>query len=548
MLARTYLYWAFTLYCCSWWQLVTGVSVTKRIAESTRDVLLFQAIGDSPEAEAAAILNVIQAAQQFMALDRTYWMSTLRRLYIPNRTCYGLSSQLKNSLRVSLGIKLHCLEGVKVLEDSRIGLRTAAVEHVSEILYALRHTLEIPSGQGTATATDLPGSEIANMKARVLYLAYSDTTGVFPTPAFMSRWQSSDFKDPSVHRRTSWSLESSRRLRKEESFDLLLLSKTKGFTSVSDWHDLQIMAFKMNRRSLSGLQRWLSVFHSTYMDYADRAAYNMLEPRPALVEATVQCKRTIRIRYWTKSMVVPVTALTPNKIATTNTAMLRLVCNTAAATGGGGSGGHLKRRFGNPDESYDADVCYAAHYETSLAYRKRINTQTPSVSGMLVEVKDNEFDSKLPWGMEFGSLRYRLGNAKTGQPQPYCFEHSENRNKTLSPERPPSAYIYDNFDKKRRYRLPTASAIASDKDITTSSTKGVDSRSDTPKETNLSSKGKILVMSGVLGSTIPQSLYIHLHKQYYARRHGYKFLLQLSDKFTQYFPKGLWRVSCQSVR
>lgn len=49
-------------------------------------------------------------------------------------------------------------------------------------------------------------------------------------------------------------------------------------------------------------------------------------------------------------------------------------------------------------------------------------------------------------------------------------------------------------------------------------------------------------MSGVLGSTIPASLYVHLHKQYYAKRHGYKFLLQLSDKFVQYFPRALWQV------
>jgi hypothetical protein len=84
------------------------------------------------------------------------------------------------------------------------------------------------------------------------------------------------------------------------------------------------------------------------------------------------------------------------------------------------------------------------------------------------------------------------------------------------------AKIYDNFDKSRPYHKGPGPPPASP------------------------STGRIVVMSGVTGASIPGSLYIHLHKQYYARRHGYKFLLQLSDKFVNYFPQSLWRVRLMS--
>ena len=95
------------------------------------------------------------------------------------------------------------------------------------------------------------------------------------------------------------------------------------------------------------------------------------------------------------------------------------------------------------------------------------------------------------------------------------------RNRT-SPEyeRPPSAKIFHNFNHAKPYtytgsRSPPNRAPAG---------------------------GRVVVMSGVSANSIPSTLYMHLHKQYYARRHGYKFLLQLSDEFVPYWPKSLWVV------
>jgi len=376
--------------------LISGLHVV----EKNNDIILFHAIGDTVEAEVEAILNIIQAAQHFKKFDNEYWTSAQRRVYASSDACQDLSGQVKNSLRLSFGIELHCFV-VKRAADTRIGVRKPSMEHVTEVLYALEHTFSVP--------------EMATLNGRVLYLAYSDTTAVFPTPGFLPRWRSSNFREADAQTRANWSPETARAMGVKAQYDILLLGKNKGFTSVSDWHDLQTIVFKVNKQSLSGLRQWLEVFGEAYRDYAHRAAYNMLEPRPALVEASLQTRTSLRVRYWSEQQIVAVKTLTSTTVAESDGAMLRLVCNTR---------GHMLRRFDNSDEDYDVNVCFAVHYESSLHYRRRIDLATPSAVGMLVEVKEDEVATRLPWGMEYGSLRYRLGDASTGTPKPYCFARS----------------------------------------------------------------------------------------------------------------------------
>jgi hypothetical protein len=297
---------------------------------------------------------------------------------------------------MSLELELHCFE-VKSIKDTRIGTRRPSIEHASEILYSLRDAFAHPS--------------LAALNARVLFMAYSDMTGVFPTESFSSRWLAPEFKGM----RSSVSPHGSQAQRARADFDLLLLGKNKGFTAVSDWHDLQVMAFKVNPQSLPGLQKWVRIFHEEYMYYADRGAYNMVEPRPAVVEACIQTRGDVRVRYWTEDLITAIRSPRSSHSPAGGQALLRLVCST---------GGHSQPRFGNPDEQEDVQVCVAAHYTRSLDYRRSIQLKTPDIAGMLVEVRKEDFATKLPWGMEFGSLRYRLGDAATGRPGRYCFDHS----------------------------------------------------------------------------------------------------------------------------
>ena len=56
---------------------------------------------------------------------------------------------------------------------------------------------------------------------------------------------------------------------------------------------------------------------------------------------------------------------------------------------------------------------------------------------------------------------------------------------------------------------------------------------------------KILIFSGCSGSAqnLDTRLYINMHRMYYAKRHGYSFVHQLSNQFTSYFPHNTWEVN-----
>lgn len=80
------------------------------------------------------------------------------------------------------------------------------------------------------------------------------------------------------------------------STDLYLLGKNKRLTSISDWHDLMIVAFK---RTSPRFLSWYQSFEEVYRYYASkRLAFSMLEPRPAIAEASAIHNLKINIKYF----------------------------------------------------------------------------------------------------------------------------------------------------------------------------------------------------------------------------------------------------------
>ena len=79
-----------------------------------------------------------------------------------------------------------------------------------------------------------------------------------------------------------------------DELDVLLLEKTRGFRSMSTWHDLQVVALKLAPIStLKGQTqppavRWLQTLQEVYKRHSQGPVYETLEPRPAIQEATLQ--------------------------------------------------------------------------------------------------------------------------------------------------------------------------------------------------------------------------------------------------------------------
>jgi hypothetical protein len=78
--------------------------------------------------------------------------------------------------------------------------------------------------------------------------------------------------------------------------DIYLLGKTRRLSSVSDWHDLSLVAF---RRLSPKLQLWMKTFHEVYDYYStNRKAFTMIEPRPAMIEATAVHHLNTIVKYF----------------------------------------------------------------------------------------------------------------------------------------------------------------------------------------------------------------------------------------------------------
>ena len=75
-----------------------------------------------------------------------------------------------------------------------------------------------------------------------------------------------------------------------------LLSKTRRMTSVSDWHDLMVAVLLIGDPAV---KEWLLRVRNIYYRHAaGRLAATLFDPRPALLEATLQLRKTVRVGYF----------------------------------------------------------------------------------------------------------------------------------------------------------------------------------------------------------------------------------------------------------
>lgn len=86
--------------------------------------------------------------------------------------------------------------------------------------------------------------------------------------------------------------------------DLFLLGKNKKLTSLSDWHDLSLVAF---RRTSKELQLWMKTFNEVYRYYStNRKAFNSIDPRFAIMESNTLHRFDIKVGYFIKDEVCSV--------------------------------------------------------------------------------------------------------------------------------------------------------------------------------------------------------------------------------------------------
>lgn len=79
---------------------------------------------------------------------------------------------------------------------------------------------------------------------------------------------------------------------KGQSPDILLLGKVFRLTSLSDWHDLQVVGLRISNE---GVRQWVQILNDTFSEYSNRRYFGMIEPRPAILEANKQLRNLLRV-------------------------------------------------------------------------------------------------------------------------------------------------------------------------------------------------------------------------------------------------------------
>jgi hypothetical protein len=167
-------------------------------------------------------------------------------------------SQKEMFARQTVGVRVHHYSVSPFPDKSRSRI-IKQQEQVSYILEALQKTM----GEMRATGGAL------------LSLTLKNGVKMHPTPQFSRIFGLLDGQSGGI--------------------DVLLLPKNRGLTSISDWHDLFVLGINASKPEA---HEWLDAFASTYRHHADRQAFTVLEPRPALLAANAKTRARTNVGFF----------------------------------------------------------------------------------------------------------------------------------------------------------------------------------------------------------------------------------------------------------
>jgi hypothetical protein len=187
-----------------------------------------------------------------------------------------------NSLSQELNVSVEIIS-YDLIPDNGIGKRHQNYEYISGQIAALERATKMFENVE-------PTSEL---KHNVLFLSFSSDSYPLGTPHIPLLF---DFMK-----------------RRSVKSDLILLGKCCSMSTISDWHDLMVMAFTVhtktpqNSHTLGPFSTWLKTFRDAFHSHANmhRQAFNLLDPRPALLEATLQTglSDTLNVTYFSTGMI-----------------------------------------------------------------------------------------------------------------------------------------------------------------------------------------------------------------------------------------------------
>ena len=276
---------------------------------------------------------------------------------------FKLEENSKNHLQNMSAVSIRFYSN-NSLEDYNIGRNKKEHEYITAILESL-------------------SSESFTVDSKAVLITFSQDVKMAPLKEFVNIFKQIG-RDPSAA--VIGSSQSS------ELCQVKLLGKTKRMTSVSDWHDLMVAAFFIGDPAV---KEWLLlVKHLFYRHAAGRLAATLFDPRPALLEASLQLRKTVRVGYFRSGEIC---AHKPGSDTSRckEKALIEVECTGT--------------------DKVENHVCSSVTEPHS--WKHTVSSELSSL--------ENRY---LMWGRdliqsaEYGSLRLLMG-AKNGKPAPFCWQN-----------------------------------------------------------------------------------------------------------------------------
>lgn len=286
--------------------------------------------------------------------------------------------------------------------------------------------------------------------------------------------------------------------------DVLLLEKNLHLQSMSTWHDLMIMGFRLSSKT----DRWLHTVQDTYLRHAQRDAFALLEPRFAIREACIR-DSLLRIRYFKSNEI----SVVGGAFEHSDVALIKLICTE--------------------EDIYTRDNACAVPHDP-LIWRNEVHKGLPKTWSHLWNFGNQEsrLDLNPMVSMWNGVIRFR---AEAGN-------EAQNADAAKGDASFPRKFCWQSPGAEEKHAK--ARVIYSATNITT--------YVHSPKEPLLHQSGdqgnrSVLIISSSKGSAraIDGIKYVAMSKMYYCKRHGYTFRQMTSNKYTSFFPMNMFE-TCQN--
>jgi len=207
------------------------------------------------------------------------------------------------------------------------------------------------------------------------------------------------------------------------SVKVLLLKKNKRLSSVSDWHDLQILALSASDPTVL---QWLETLNKTYYAHANRPAYTMLEPRPAILEANFQFRDRLNIDYFPDNKVCAIAWNNDEHVSHhqhdyENSSDIRYIHDHNLEK-------FHDRRCNNGEPFFEVFCGSGNHHEDHICAITGDPIQWKTTAGLPIEslaeklkLPERNWKTNFPDAMEQGSLRFRYSK-EPFKPGPFCWD------------------------------------------------------------------------------------------------------------------------------